>query len=178
MIKTLAPIKTNQLTLLMIQDEPTLSPILRQMFEDEQMLIKTVSSAADALELIETLTPQLILADLDVPGLDSFGLLEQLKLRLPQTPVVFLTAPLAEAEILHGFERGVEDYILKPARPVQILGRIRKLLPRQTIVSEPMDFSAFAGRTSSAAMDLPYPWSLESLNRSARSLFDLQRDSA
>ena len=88
-----------------------------------------VSVAGDgeaALEIAEEQVPDLMLLDMMMPGMDGFGVMEEIRLRalLPRVPVVFLTAAQDRALLLRAFEAGAVDYVVKPFIPEELLARV------------------------------------------------------
>jgi PAS domain S-box-containing protein len=90
----------------------------------------TVIAAEDgqrALDLIDTGTrPDLVLSDVMMPRLDGFGLLKELRARpiTVNTPVIFLSARAGEEAKIDGFERGADDYLIKPFSARELISRI------------------------------------------------------
>ncbi len=74
--------------------------------------------------------PDLILLDLGLPDGDGIGLCRVLRLRLPDTVIVVLTARDEESDIILALDAGADDYLLKPFRLVELLARIRAHLRR------------------------------------------------
>jgi len=74
--------------------------------------------------------PALFLLDVMLPGIDGFELCRQIRLHpiLSSTPVIFLTAKIAEAEKIRGLELGGDDYVTKPFSPRELVARIRTVL--------------------------------------------------
>lgn len=83
--------------------------------------------AADALKTDHQY--DLALLDIMLPGIDGFGLLEEMKQY--QIPVIFLTAKSDIESKIHGLKGGAEDYIVKPFEILELLVRIEKVLERQ-----------------------------------------------
>jgi two-component system response regulator RstA len=127
--------KTSPYTILMLAEQAQAIPLLKQILEHDQYLVKTACSLSETLELLDTLNPDLILADLDLPGLDDLELIRQVKHHLPQTMLVFLCDRLDTLDILSGLELGAEDYLLKSCRPKDVLNRIRQLLARPDVLA-------------------------------------------
>jgi DNA-binding response OmpR family regulator len=81
---------------------------------------------------LDDLTPQpdLVLLDLGLPDGDGIGLCRLLRLRLPETVIVVLTARDGESDVIIALDAGADDYLLKPFRLVELLARIRAHLRR------------------------------------------------
>ena len=79
-----------------------------------------------ALASAEEQVPDLMLLDMMMPGMDGFGVMEEIRLRalLPRVPVVFLTAAQDRALLLRAFEAGAVDYVVKPFIPEELLARV------------------------------------------------------
>ncbi len=78
-----------------------------------------------ALTIVERVTPDVVLMDAVMPEMDGFDTCRQLKIKLPQTPVIFMTGLTESEHVLKGFEVGGVDYVTKPIVPDEVLARIR-----------------------------------------------------
>ena len=110
--------------LLIVEDEPTDALLLRKALKGHiaNMQIEHATSGADALEFLMSgalnneQLPQLILLDLNLPGINGFELLEQVKStdRLKEIPVVVLTSSSDSKDIQKAFSAGANSYMVKP----------------------------------------------------------------
>ena len=112
--------------------------------EDEEHIAKLISfklerngyetiwakDGGEALEKIRSVLPDLILLDIMMPVMDGYEVLKKIKEdeRTSSIPVIILTARGQEQDIVRGFDLGIEDYILKPFRPSELVARIKKTL--------------------------------------------------
>ena len=89
--------------------------------------VQTASDGETALELATADPPDLILADVMMPGLDGFGLLAALHAdpATLQVPVVMLSARAGEEGVVEGLEAGADDYLIKPFSARELLARVR-----------------------------------------------------
>ena len=96
----------------------------------------TIPSGAKAIALLEKITPDLILLDIEMPEMDGFDVLDYLKSneRFSNIPVVFLTA-LIDADLeVKGFQRGVVDFIVKPFSAPVLINRVKLHLDTSDII--------------------------------------------
>ncbi len=113
-------------SILMVDDVLLNHKMAADVLEDEYILYEALT-AAEGFEVLEKVTPDLILLDIVMPGEDGFSMLKKLKAsnRLKTIPVIFLTSDTrAEAEV-EGFNLGIVDYITKPFVPEVMLRRIK-----------------------------------------------------
>jgi putative two-component system response regulator len=116
--------KSSRLILLVDDNRTNLLAGKAALSEDYTVL--TVPSASKMLEALEWRKPELILLDVDMPGMDGFEAIKILKSR-PETrdiPVIFLTAMHESADELEGLQLGAVDYIAKPFSPPLLRQRI------------------------------------------------------
>ena len=94
---------------------------------EEQYQVITLPSATAMFELLEELTPDLILLDIEMSGMDGFEALQQLKANAlyAAIPVIFLTRRRDAVTEIRGFEMGVVDFITKPFSPSVLRNRIK-----------------------------------------------------
>ena len=85
---------------------------------------------AAALEAARSVRPDLVLADVMMPNLDGFGLLQALRADAATcgTPVILLTARAGEDSAVEGLEAGADDYLVKPFSAIELLARVRSNL--------------------------------------------------
>jgi putative two-component system response regulator len=98
----------------------------------------TIPSAARLFKLLEKITPDLILLDVEMPEMDGFQALAELK-KQPlhrDIPVIFLTAVQDSASEIKGFELGALDFIIKPFSPPVLLKRIEMHLETDKLIKE------------------------------------------
>jgi len=120
---------------LIADDEVNTTIMLQRIFEREGYAVERVHDGMSALVAAQTLLPDLILLDVQMPQMDGFEVLRHLRTR-PETaliPTIIVTAKAQQsADIVHGFDIGADDYIQKPFDPRELLARSRsKIRSRQ-----------------------------------------------
>ncbi len=116
--------------LLIIEDSPDIHELVALWLAGEPVELFSCFSGEQGLASMPQVRPDLILLDVDLPGLDGFEVCRQLK-NSPATadvPVVFLTGASSTEEKLRGLELGAIDYITKPFDPAELRARVRSSL--------------------------------------------------
>lgn len=100
--------------------------LLKALLKSEQYQVITANSGLQAIELVESEMPDLILLDVMMPGLSGFDVSQQLKAdqRFLDIPIIFLTALNSYEDIVKGFQLGANDFITKPFNKNELLIRI------------------------------------------------------
>ena len=108
---------------------------------EEQYNVITTTSAVKAIELLEKITPQLILMDVDMPDMDGFEALKYLKSkeRFKDIPVIMLTGMSDIETEVKGFEMGAVDFISKPFSEPVLLNRVKMHIGISEIIKERTD---------------------------------------
>jgi putative two-component system response regulator len=88
--------------------------------------VHTISSGERALKMLEKITPDLILLDIDMPDMDGFEVMENLKKRDVKIPVIFLSAMKDQIIIQKSFGMGAVDFIRKPFVAESLLEKVTK----------------------------------------------------
>ncbi|MBD2497718.1 response regulator [Nostoc sp. FACHB-280] len=113
--------------ILVVDDTVANLEVVSQVLEDAGFDIATAISGDRALKLVNTHPPDLILLDVQMPGIDGFSTCQQLKAN-PQTasiPVIFMTALSDTESKIKGFDLGAVDYITKPFQEKELLARVK-----------------------------------------------------
>jgi DNA-binding response OmpR family regulator len=113
---------------LIVDDEKPISSLIRMSLTKEGFRCTCAFDGAEAADLLEKNTYDLILLDVMLPEVDGFELMEYI--RPLEIPVIFLTAKGAVADRVKGLRLGAEDYIVKPFDTVELLARIDVVLRR------------------------------------------------
>ena len=128
--------------LLIIDDAADVHRLIRaRLQEDGSYEIRSAFDAESGANLARVFRPDLILLDVDLPGLDGYSLCAQLK-EDPQTariPVVFLTAAHTTEHKVRGLELGATDFITKPFDPTELRARVRASLRTKALIDELSD---------------------------------------
>ncbi len=113
--------------LLVVDDEPVNLQILDSFLRIEGYRVKTANNGADAITLIETEKPELILLDVMMPGISGYEVCEELRVTYDhgQLPIIMLTALSQADDRIHGFDVGANDYLTKPFNKQELAARIR-----------------------------------------------------
>jgi DNA-binding response OmpR family regulator len=120
--------------LLLVDADPRSVRVLEVSLKKAGYSVTTAADGVDALSKIELSTPDLILSDTKLPGLDGYAFVRRLKER-PEwgaIPVVFLTSQKSIEDKIRGLELGVEDYLTKPIFVRELIARVNLLLTRRT----------------------------------------------
>jgi len=136
---------------LVVDDDPTVSDVVRRYLEQDGCRVRLAADGLAALAAVADDRPDLVVLDLMMPGLDGLEVCRRLRDRLPDLPVVMLTALGEEADRVVGLEVGADDYVTKPFSPRELVLRIRSVLRRSTPATEPAvlrdgDLTADTGR--------------------------------
>jgi DNA-binding response OmpR family regulator len=113
-----------------VDDEPSITALVRSMMLSEGFTCETGSNGAEALELVRRLNPDVLVLDINMPHLDGFEVLTAMKLD-PATAsvrVILLTGAEQESDIMRGFALGAADYVVKPFNPMELLVRVRRFV--------------------------------------------------
>jgi DNA-binding response OmpR family regulator len=119
--------------ILVIEDDPDIALSLRLKLEREGGFeVETVEDGAAGLRMAVDRPPDLILLDVNLPGMDGFEICRHLRKdsATAATPVIMLTARIGESDRVAGLDLGADDYITKPFSPKEALARIRAVLRR------------------------------------------------
>ena len=114
-------------------DDPTIAALLVAALRRTGAECHTARSGTEALALVRKVLPDVLILDVNMPGMDGFEVLTQLRadLQTARISVVLLTARQQEADVLKGFACGASDYITKPFNPMEVTARIARYLPRK-----------------------------------------------
>lgn len=118
---------------LLVDDEDQLRKVMRDLLERDGFVVAEARDGAEALAAIDRHGPDLIVLDLNLPGLDGYGVLEQIRSRpgTRQVPVIVLTAKGEEENEVKVFELGADDFLTKPFRPRALSARLEAMLARR-----------------------------------------------
>ncbi len=117
---------------LLVDDEPDILEFISYNMRKEGFQVLTANNGQEALKIAEAETPELIILDVMMPGMDGIETCEELK-RVPalkNTIVAFLTARGEDYSQIAGFDAGADDYITKPVKPKVLISRAKALLKR------------------------------------------------
>jgi DNA-binding response OmpR family regulator len=120
------------LKVLVIDDEAPIRLLCRVNLEAEGMQVLEAANGTSGLEQARAAIPDVILLDVMMPGLDGWGVAEQLldDERTEGIPIVFLTARAELRDRARGIDLGGVDYVTKPFNPVELAPLVRSLLAR------------------------------------------------
>ena len=126
----------NKGNILVVDDEEATCEALKLMLGLHNYSIITANSAVDALEILSQKAFDLVLADLAMPGMDGLQLLEEIKLRYAELPVVIITAYPATDNIIQALRNGASDFVSKPYHPGELLSIVHREALRKKQLEE------------------------------------------
>ncbi|MDQ0875323.1 DNA-binding response OmpR family regulator [Paenibacillus sp. V4I3] len=118
---------------LVVDDEPNIAEVVRLYLEHSNYEAIILPRGQEVLRTIINEKPNLVLLDIMLPDISGYELCEQIrKMEAPfhQTPIIFLTAKGESIDKLRGFNLGVDDYLVKPFDPNELIARIKAVLRR------------------------------------------------
>jgi len=118
---------------LLVDDEDSLRKVVKDLLERDGYIVSEARDGVQALDQVDRVGPDIIVLDLNMPGLDGYGVLSHLRSR-PATadiPVIVLTAKSDEDNEVRVFELGADDFLTKPFRARALSARLEAVLGRR-----------------------------------------------
>lgn len=115
--------------ILVVDDEPKIVRLARDYLERSNFRVHPAEDGVTALAAARQEKPDLVVLDLNLPGLDGLDVCRALR-RESSVPIIMLTARAEEMDRLIGLELGADDYIVKPFSPRELVARVRAVLRR------------------------------------------------
>jgi len=120
--------------ILVVEDEFKIRDLLRSYLELEVFDVVSTVSGADAIGLVQTAAPDLVVLDLRLPDVPGESVIVEIR-RFSSVPVLMLTAKAGQADRIHGLELGADDYVTKPFSPREVVLRAKAILRRGQAVA-------------------------------------------
>jgi len=118
-------------TVLVVDDEPAVRDVVVRYLEQEGYRALEAADGESARTLVESESPNLVVLDVMLPGIDGISLCRWLRTH-SELPVIMITALGEEADRLAGLEVGADDYVTKPFSPRELVARVKAVLRRST----------------------------------------------
>ncbi|MCB5236898.1 response regulator transcription factor [Niallia circulans] len=115
--------------ILIIEDELNIAELERDYLEVNGFESDIATTGEKGLELARMNTYNLILLDLMLPGIDGFELCKRLR-QVLDIPILMVTARKEDIDMIRGFDRGADDYIIKPFNPNELVARVKAHISR------------------------------------------------
>jgi two-component system, OmpR family, response regulator BaeR len=116
--------------ILIVEDEPDLAALIADYVSAAGYAVQVIADGNAALAHCRLQPPQLIVLDLNLPGLDGMALCQAVRER-SDVPIIMVTARVEEIDRLLGLEVGADDYLCKPFSPRELVARIKAVLRRR-----------------------------------------------
>lgn len=121
--------------ILIVDDEDRIREMLREYLSPEGYAIDEASDGEEALELFMKNEYTLVILDIMMPKLDGWTVCREIR-KTSQVPIIMLSARGEEYDKLFGFELGVDDYLVKPFSPKELLARMKAIIRRSQGIEE------------------------------------------
>ena len=123
--------------ILVAEDDPDIGSLLDHYLRKAGFMATVVTSGRDVMPQLKREAPDLVVLDLMLPGLDGLGLIEELRRRRINVPVIILSAKRSVDDRVRGLQAGGDDYLTKPFAFEELLARVQALIRRATGAAEP-----------------------------------------
>ncbi|MCK9503180.1 MAG: two-component system response regulator NarL [Porticoccaceae bacterium] len=125
-------------TILLVDDHPLLRKGLRQLIEldDELQVVGEVSSGTEALKISQELSPDLIILDLNMHGMDGLDTLRAMRAAEITSLIVMYTVSDNDEDVITAISHGADGYLLKDMDPGELLEKIKEAVSGKMVISE------------------------------------------
>jgi DNA-binding NtrC family response regulator len=122
--------------ILIVEDDESLREVTQIQLEREGYEVNSALSAEQALPILEKASHQLILTDLNLPGMSGLQLLKRVRVDYPESAVIVMTAFGTVQTAVEAMKAGAYDYINKPVHPYELKSLVRRSLEHQSLLQE------------------------------------------
>lgn len=130
--------------ILVVDDEKMIRNVIKEYAEFDGFEVTEAEDGMEAVEICRKQDFDLIVMDIMMPRLDGYSAIKEIR-KTKQIPVIMLSARGEEYDKLFGFEIGIDDYVVKPFSPKELLARIKAVLKRAAAKEQPMDIIRYEG---------------------------------
>ncbi|OQY04481.1 MAG: DNA-binding response regulator [Desulfobacteraceae bacterium 4572_123] len=123
-------------TILIVDDEKNYPLILSAVLEEENFEALTANSGREALEILSISDVDLVVTDMKMPGMDGIELLEHIKAKDPELPVIMMTAHGTVDKAVEAMQKGAYSYILKPFENDRLILYVKKAIDMYEVVKD------------------------------------------
>jgi DNA-binding response OmpR family regulator len=123
--------------ILVIEDAQRMAQLLQKGLTEECYAVDVAADGVEGLRLAQSGEYDLVILDVNLPGLDGFGVIRALRQARSDVPVIMVTARDSVEDRVAGLDGGADDYLVKPFAFEELLARIRALLRRPGACAEP-----------------------------------------
>jgi len=118
-------------TVVVVDDDRQIRGFIKMVLELEGFRVLTAADGESALAVFETESPDLMLLDIMMPGMDGYTVCRRVR-QFSQLPIIMVTALGDDAKVVAGLEAGADDYVVKPVSAAQLVARVEAVLRRST----------------------------------------------
>lgn len=130
--------------ILVVDDEIKIREIIKEYAEFEGYEVAQAEDGMQAVKMVKNQDFDIIIMDVMMPKLDGYSACKEIR-KIKQIPVIMLSARGEEYDKLFGFEIGVDDYVVKPFSPKELMARIRAVLNRASASQRTEDVIKYEG---------------------------------
>ena len=113
--------------LLIIDDNPSITDMLELVLPPEGFEVTTVNSGEDGIEAARKLSPDVVILDLMMPGIDGWKVCKSIR-AFSQVPILILSAVVDTEEVNRAMAEGANGYLVKPARLDELISQMKKVV--------------------------------------------------
>lgn len=124
----------SQETILVVDDEPHIIELAELYLKNEGYRVLSATDGAQALEMVESERPALVVLDLMLPEVDGWEVCRRVRAK-GHLPIIMLTARSDDVDKIVGLELGADDYVTKPFNPRELVARVKAVLRRAETMS-------------------------------------------
>ena len=122
-------------SVLVVDDDVRVLRMMRRILELEGYRVLMASNGEPALDVFDEETPDLVLLDIMMPGMDGYSVCQRIR-EFSQIPIIMVTAKGNDEEKIRGLDAGADDYVTKPFSAGDVAARVRAVLRRTTLWDE------------------------------------------
>ncbi|MDD6344761.1 MAG: response regulator transcription factor [Oscillospiraceae bacterium] len=120
--------------ILIVDDEVNIRKVVREYAEFEGYEVSEAENGMEAVSICKENDFDIIIMDVMMPRLDGYSAVKEIH-KYKQIPVIMLSARGEEYDKLFGFEIGIDDYVVKPFSPKELMARVKAVIKRNTVTS-------------------------------------------
>lgn len=122
-------------TVLAVDDDAHMLRVMQRILQLEGYHVVTSSSGEAALDTFDEASPDLVLLDIMMPGMDGYTVCQHIR-EFSQTPIIMVSVKYSDRDEVQGFAAGADDYVTKPFRSNVLAARVRAMLHRAALRTE------------------------------------------